>query len=202
MEDNYRLLCAYKRDLDVSARNQLIMRNQNLIHYVYNHFFWGYTVDEDTHQDMLSAGVVGLIDAINSFDVDRYETLSTYAVPYIRDRMAKVLTQDIPFSSFENEESDASMEEQIEGDYSRDDNRYSAYEFLSKVCTNSELDVIGVINRTCDEPYWSVNEIAKELHISASQVRHLYKSAVEKLNQPWVQWYLYNCKGVFADDKT
>lgn len=202
MNDNYSLLCAYKKNLDINARNQLILNNQNLIYYVYKHFFYGYNLDEDTHQDMLSAGVIGLIDAINSFDVDRYDTLSTYAVPYIRDRMSKILSPDIPFSQFENEESDASMEEQIEGDYLADEDRYEAYEFLSKICTDAELEVTGVINRTCDEPYWSVNEIAQELRLDSTQVRSLYKSAVEKLNQPWVQWYLYKVKGVFASDKT
>lgn len=197
---NFELLQLYKSQNNKEARNELVLKNQNLVYYVYNHFFSGYNLDESSKNDMISSGLIGLMEAIDAFDISRYNVLSTYAVPYIRDRMSRVLSPEICFSRYENEMSEATMEEQIPDTYQEDTDRYSVYQFLSKICTDEELDVTGIINRTCDEPYWSVNEIAKELNMSSERVRFLYKSAIEKLNQPWIQWYLYKIKGVYSND--
>jgi hypothetical protein len=54
-----------------------------------------------------------------------------------------------------------------------------------------------LLNRTCNEPYWSINSIAKKLHMTADEVRDAYESGMQYLSKPWVQWYLHKVKGVY-----
>jgi len=197
MDNNYELLIQYKETGDKKIRDEIVLNNMSLIHYVYNRFFSGYIVDPHTKQDIIQSGVLGLMTAIESFDINAYNVLSTYAVSYIRNRMSRSISRDIPFTEFENEESEIAMEDQIQGDYGIDEERYSTYEFLSTICTSNELSVIELLNRTCNEPYWSINSIAKKLHMTADEVRDAYESGMQYLSKPWVQWYLYKVKGVY-----
>lgn len=197
MDNNYELLIQYKETGDKKIRDEIVLNNMSLIHYVYNRFFSGYIVDAHTKQDVIQSGILGLMTAIESFDINAYNVLSTYAVSYIRNRMSRSIARDIPFTEFENEESETAMEDQIQGDYSIDEERYSTYEFLSSICTSNELSVIELLNRTCNEPYWSINSIAKKLHMTADEVRDAYESGMQYLSKPWVQWYLHKLKGVY-----
>lgn len=92
------------------------------------------------------------------------------------------------------------MEEQIEDTYVFDQKRMDTSDVLEKLLTPDEVMVLHVINRTSDEPPWSVNEIAKELKMSAKEVTDLYKSGLSKVSVPCVQWYLRKCKGVLDND--
>lgn len=60
---------------DQTARNMLIEHNMRLVAHVVKKY---QCQDYDT-EDLLSAGTIGLIKAVNTFDVDKGSRLATYA---------------------------------------------------------------------------------------------------------------------------
>lgn len=199
-QQNQELLKEYARTRDPEVRNRLVLNNMGLVHRCYQMYFSSRFPSEIDSEELVSAGVMGLIIAIDRFDADTYEVLSTYAFPYIRNQMNKLVNPEVAFSEFECEDADIPMEEQIEDHYESDQKQIDISRVVEKLLTPEEINVLHVINRTSDEPPWSVNEIAKELHMLAKEVTDLYKSGLTKLSVPCVQWYLRKCKGVLSDD--
>ena len=63
------------REGNKEARNLLIERNLRLVAYIVKK----YSVNEKNCDDLISIGTIGLIKAIDSFDVDKGIRLATYA---------------------------------------------------------------------------------------------------------------------------
>lgn len=199
-QKNQELLKEYARTKDLEIRNQIVLNNLGLVHRCYQMYFASRYPNESDCEELVSAGTMGLIIAIDRFDADTYAVLSTYAFPYIRNYMNRLVHPEVAFSEFECEDADIPMEEQIEDTYSFDQKQMDISTVVDKLLTPEEISVLHVINRTSDEPPWSVNEIAKELHMTAKEVTDLYKSGLTKISVPCVQWYLRKCKGVLSDD--
>ena len=199
-QKNLELLKEYAKTKNLDVRNQLVLNNVGLVHRCYQMYFASKYPNESDCEELISAGILGLLYAIERFDAESYTVLSTYAFPYIRNQMNKLVHPEIAFSEYECEDSEIPMEEQIEDTYVFDQKRVDTSDVLEKLLTPDEVMVLHVINRTSDEPPWSVNEIAKELGMSAKEVTDLYKSGLSKLSVPCVQWYLRKCKGVLDND--
>jgi RNA polymerase sigma-B factor len=60
------------------ARNTLIEMNMSLVHYAAKRFG-----RRDQFEDMVQVGMIGLIKAIDRFDLSRENEFATFAVPYI-----------------------------------------------------------------------------------------------------------------------
>lgn len=73
----------YKKRHDKNARKELICEFLPLVHYVFGRMsvYLPTVLDE---QDLVAAGVIGLISAVNDFDVSRDIEFTTFAVPRIR----------------------------------------------------------------------------------------------------------------------
>lgn len=199
-QKNLELLKEYAKTKNLDVRNQLVLNNVGLVHRCYQMYFASKYPNESDCEELISAGILGLLYAIERFDAESYTVLSTYAFPYIRNQMNKLVHPEIAFSEYECEDSEIPMEEQIEDTYVFDQKRMDTSDVLEKLLTPDEVMVLHVINRTSDEPPWSVNEIAKELKMSAKEVTDLYKSGLSKVSVPCVQWYLRKCKGVLDND--
>lgn len=199
-QKNLELLKEYAKTKNLDVMNQLVLNNVGLVHRCYQMYFASKYPNESDCEELISAGILGLLYAIERFDVESYTVLSTYAFPYIRNQMNKLVHPEIAFSEYECEDSEIPMEEQIEDTYVFDQKRMDTSDVLEKLLTPDEVMVLHVINRTSDEPPWSVNEIAKELKMSAKEVTDLYKSGLSKVSVPCVQWYLRKCKGVLDND--
>ena len=199
-QKNLELLKEYAKTKNLDVRNQIVLNNVGLVHRCYQMYFASKYPNESDCEELISAGILGLLYAIERFDVESYTVLSTYAFPYIRNQMNKLVHPEIAFSEYECEDSEIPMEEQIEDTYVFDQKRMDISDVLEKLLTPDEVMVLHVINRTSDEPPWSVNEIAKELKMSAKEVTDLYKSGLSKVSVPCVQWYLRKCKGVLDND--
>lgn len=199
-QKNLELLKEYAKTKNLDVRNQLVLNNVGLVHRCYQMYFASKYPNESDCEELISAGILGLLYAIERFDAESYTVLSTYAFPYIRNQMNKLVHPEIAFSEYECEDSEIPMEEQIEDTYVFDQKRMDTSDVLEKLLTPDEVTVLHVINRTSDEPPWSVNEIAKELKMSAKEVTDLYKSGLSKVSVPCVQWYLRKCKGVLDND--
>ena len=86
-EDVTEVWHAYKADLtDKALRNRLIERYLPLVRYNAEKV-WSKLPEGVDLNDLMSAGVFGLMDAIDAFDMDRGVKFETYCVPRIRGAM-------------------------------------------------------------------------------------------------------------------
>lgn len=199
-KENQELLQEYSRTRDPEIRNTILVNNLGLVHRCYQMYFASRYPSETDCNELVAAGTLGLLYAIERFDASTYTVLSTYAFPYIRNQMNKLIHPEMSFTDYECDDSDIPMEDQVVDEYEFDKHQSDISEVMEQLLTPEEIDVLHVINRTSDEPPWSVNEIAKELHMPAKEVTDLYKSGLTKLSVPCVQWYLRRCKGVLEND--
>lgn len=68
---------------DLAARDALLRENLSLVHHVARQLARG-LADEANLDELVSAGTMGLMSALESFDVARNLAFSTFAVPRIR----------------------------------------------------------------------------------------------------------------------
>jgi RNA polymerase sigma factor for flagellar operon FliA len=80
--DSRTLWAAYAAG-DVDARDALLRDNLSLVHHVARQLARGLAADADV-DELVSAGTMGLMSALESFDVGRGLAFSTFAVPRIR----------------------------------------------------------------------------------------------------------------------
>lgn len=73
----------YKKSNDPKLRESLILYYAPLVKYVAGRIASGLPKSVDV-QDLVSNGVIGLIDAIERFDIERYIKFETYAISRIR----------------------------------------------------------------------------------------------------------------------
>jgi RNA polymerase sigma factor for flagellar operon FliA len=77
------LWARYKEDADREARDRLILHYSPLVKYVASRML-ARLPDSVDHSDLVSYGVLGLIDALEKFDMGRGVKFETYAVPRVR----------------------------------------------------------------------------------------------------------------------
>lgn len=176
--DNELKLRKYAENRSASLRNEIAMDNQDLVWYVAKRF----TSSIATKEDFFQAGMVGLICAIEKFDVEKGTALSTYAVPYIQNEMRNLI--DNP-DYIEDREGFEPKDEYISNPL-----QMKLSQLYDALFTEEERNIMDVLLRTNDEPAFSVNDIAKLFNIPSSRVRELYASGIEKLTKPWVCWYI------------
>ena len=76
----------YKESGDLSARDQLIRSNLHLVKYVIGRIMARYQFQRESVsvEDLYSCGVLGLMEAVDGFDLSRGVQFVTYAIPRIR----------------------------------------------------------------------------------------------------------------------
>lgn len=82
-----RFFSAYKNV--VNARDKLLLSNQALVAYIAKHY-------RDTpipHEDLIGEGILGLLRAIERYDLSKDTRLSTYATWWIRHAITRALSQ-------------------------------------------------------------------------------------------------------------
>lgn len=73
----------YRDDADLAAREQLIVHYSPIVKFVASRLAAGLPSSVDT-SDLVSAGVFGLIDALERFDPERGAKFETFAIPRVR----------------------------------------------------------------------------------------------------------------------
>lgn len=180
---------------DLSARNLLVEYNLRLVAHIikkYNNF------DRDT-DDLISIGTIGLIKAINTYDIKKGNRLVTYASRCIENELLMMLRQERKcskeFSLYEPIGTDKEGNEinlldivEYEGkDIAEqvilEDNIKQLYESLEVLLDKRELEVLtlryGLFNRS---PY-TQREVSSQLGISRSYVSRIEKKALTKLKR-------------------
>ena len=140
-----------------AARNVLIEKNMRLV----AHIVKKYTSTERDYinEDLISVGTIGLIKAVDSFDIERNVRFATYAAKCIDNEILMLFRQD------KKKEREVSLNEPIgkdkEGNEIIEILKYRYGLFGAKECTQ--------------------NELADRLGISRSYVSRIEKKALGKL---------------------
>lgn len=113
----------YKKKNDRSARGELICEFVPLVHYVFGRMsiYLPRILDD---QDLIAAGMIGLISAVNDFDITRGIEFTTFAVPRIRGAILDELREHdwVPRTARRRAaELDAAMNKSRENQYSEAD---------------------------------------------------------------------------------
>ena len=178
---------------DQEARNVLIERNMRLVAHVVKKYQY---TDYD-NEDLLSVGTIGLIKAVNTFNVDRGSRLATYAAKCVENEILMLLRAHKKYSrevslfepiGVDKDGETVSLVDVIEMDNKeileslivRQDVKelYKAFEVCLK---DSEKTVIGMRYGLFGGKEYTQREIADMLGISRSYVSRIEKKAVEKL---------------------
>jgi RNA polymerase sigma factor FliA len=111
---------AYQVGGDEIARQRLLARHLPLVHHVARQVMRTLTVDIEI-DDLVSAGSMGLINAIDSFDRSRGLAFSTYAAPRIRGAILDDLrrSDSVPRSIRRKQRQLAGAEEALSGKLDR-----------------------------------------------------------------------------------
>ena len=77
--ENEQLLAAYARTRSAATLDEVVRRNQNLLHHILKRFSYA----SEPYEDMLQVANLGLIKAAQRFDGDRGVRFSTYATAVV-----------------------------------------------------------------------------------------------------------------------
>lgn len=178
---------------DIAARNILVEYNLRLV----AHIVKKYQTGNRSTEDLISIGTIGLIKAINTYDIDKGSKLVTYASRCIENELLMRLRQE------RKEAREISLYEPIGTD--REGNEISLMDVirideenvLASVITSESLRSVGDIFEDVldpreqqvialryglyDDRVLTQKEISNRLHISRSYVSRIEKKALLKL---------------------
>ncbi len=86
--DSLHLLQQYQNNNNTSIRNQIMELNFGLVKKEAYHWI---NQCNETYEDLLQVGSIGLIRAIERFDVEKGNAFSSFAIPYIRGEIQHYL---------------------------------------------------------------------------------------------------------------
>lgn len=184
------------KDGDIKARNKLVEHNLRLVAHIIKKYY----ATQTDHDDLVSIGTIGLIKAINTFDIDKNIKLSSYASRCIENEIL------MHFRSNRKSSQDVSLNEAIDTD--KDGNPLTLIDILAidenfadeldiKMKSgklyeylNSELDerermvIIKRYGLDGREPL-TQREVSKLLGISRSYISRIEKKALLLLRKKY-----------------
>ena len=180
---------------DQTARNMLIEHNMRLVAHVVKKY---QCQDYDT-EDLLSAGTIGLIKAVNTFDVDKGSRLATYAARCVENEIlmllragkkrAKEVSLFEPISTDKDGET-VSLVDVIEMENPKtidqlilDQDIKELYQAFDQKLTENEKQVISMRYGLFKGKEHTQREVAGVLGISRSYVSRIEKKAIGKLRE-------------------
>ena len=180
---------------DQTARNMLIEHNMRLVAHVVKKY---QCQDYDT-EDLLSAGTIGLIKAVNTFDVDKGSRLATYAARCVENEIlmllragkkrAKEVSLFEPIGTDKGGET-VSLVDVIEMENPKtidqlilDQDIKELYQAFDQKLTENEKQVISMRYGLFKGKEHTQREVAGVLGISRSYVSRIEKKAIGKLRE-------------------
>lgn len=180
---------------DLEARNILVEYNLRLVAHIvkkYNNF------ERDT-DDLISIGTIGLIKAINTYDLEKGSRLVTYASRCIENELLMMLRQERKcsreFSLYEpigtdKEGNEINLLDIVEYDDKEisdhiilEDTILQLYNAIQKVLDPRELEVLSLRYGLFGNGAKTQREVAASLQISRSYVSRIEKKALLKLRR-------------------
>lgn len=187
---------------DKNAREELILHNLKLVLNIVKLY------KVDNTEDLISIGTVGLIKAIDTFDVDKGYTFATYSVVCIRNEILMFLRDkknkeiDISLDNIINNEENSSdslkVADKLKDDFCftedlEEQELYNAIRESFSILTDIERKIVQMSFGFYDENPMIQKEVAKELKISRSSVSRIEKRARLKIEKYIENRGLFEC---------
>ena len=194
-EEELKYLTKFKEDQDEYAKEVLIERNMRLV----AHIAKKYNNSSDDQDDLISIGTIGLIKAIETYNIEKGTRLATYASKCIENEIlmnirtnkknkVQVSLQD-PIG-MDKEGNEISLIDVLgtDIDYILEQVELKVqisklYEQLDKILTKREKEIILLRYGLTTCGYKTQREIAEKLQISRSYVSRIEKRALKKLQK-------------------
>jgi len=181
---------------DVSARNKLVEHNLRLVAHIIKKY---YSTQTD-HDDLVSIGTIGLIKAINTFDVDKNIKLSSYASRCIENeilmyfRYSKKTAQDVSLNETIDTDKDGnpltlidvlSFETNYADDIDLKVKSSKLSEYIKSELDDREKKVIILRYGLSGKEPMTQREVAQEMGISRSYISRIEKKALSSLRKKY-----------------
>ena len=188
------LLQKMKQNGDLDARNELIEHNLRLVSHIIKKYYSNY----DEQEDLISIGTIGLIKAIDSFDVDKGIRLATYAARCVENeilmhyRGRKKDNNLISVSEPIDTDSEGnpltlidiiSVDDTICDDIDLKNKSRQLYSYIEAMESERDRQIIILRYGLYNKNEMTQNEIAKALGISRSYVSRIEKRVIEELRE-------------------
>lgn len=177
---------------DENARQELILHNLRLV----SHIVRKYYASSKNQEDLVSVGVIGLVKAVDSFQIANGARFATYATKCIQNeilmyfRSQKKLSAEISLNETIDIDKDGnpltyidviSCDESITGEIERKISSQKALRFVNTLLDERERQIITMRYGLGDKEPMTQREVALLLGISRSYVSRIEKTALEKL---------------------
>lgn len=177
---------------DIKARNILVEHNLRLVAHIIKKYY-AVNVDQD---DLVSIGTIGLIKAINTFDMDKNIKLSSYASRCIENeilmhfRNLKKSSQNVSLEDAVDIDKDGntlklmdllSIDDDFADNLDKKLNLQKINKYLTETLTKRELQIINMRYGLNGSKPLTQREVSSIMNISRSYVSRIEKKALEKL---------------------
>ncbi|MCH5304188.1 MAG: RNA polymerase sporulation sigma factor SigK [Ruminococcus sp.] len=183
-------------DGDIDARNKLVEHNLRLVAHIIKKYY----SSQNDQDDLVSIGTIGLIKAINTFDINKNIKLSSYASRCIENeilmhfRNIKKTSQDISLNEAIDTDKDGNPLSLIDV-LSTDDNILESlntklnvskiYQYISSELDEREQQVIVLRYGLNGEDPITQREVAKILGVSRSYISRIETKALKTLRRKY-----------------
>ena len=188
------LLQKMKQNSNPDARNELIEHNLRLVSHIIKKYYSNY----DEQEDLISIGTIGLIKAIDSFDVDKGIRLATYAARCVeneilmhyrgRKKDGNIISVSEPIDT-DSEGNPLtlidiiSVDDTICDDIDLKNKSRQLYNYIEAMESERDKQIIILRYGLYNQKELTQNEIAKALGISRSYVSRIEKRVIEDLRE-------------------
>ena len=193
-EDKEKEYLLKSKDGDIKARNILVEHNLRLVAHIIKKYY-AVNVDQD---DLVSIGTIGLIKAINTFDMDKNIKLSSYASMCIENeilmhfRNLKKSSQNVSLEDAVDIDKDGntlklmdllSIDDDFADNLDKKLNLQKINKYLTETLTKRELQIINLRYGLNGSKPLTQREVSSIMNISRSYVSRIEKKALEKLKE-------------------
>lgn len=191
-EEKEKVYLLKSKNGDIKARNILVEHNLRLVAHIIKKYY-AVNVDQD---DLVSIGTIGLIKAINTFDMDKNIKLSSYASRCIENeilmhfRNLKKSSQNVSLEDAVDIDKDGntlklmdllSIDDDFADNLDKKLNLQKINKYLTETLTKRELQIINLRYGLNGSKPLTQREVSSIMNISRSYVSRIEKKALEKL---------------------
>lgn len=183
---------------DINARNTLVEHNLRLVAHIIKKYYQ----NASGQDDLVSIGTIGLIKAINTYDINKNIKLSSYASRCIENeilmyfRNLRKSAQDVSLNDTIDTDKDGNPltlmdiladDRNIDDDIDTRMNLQVLRRYIDSELTPREREIIIYRYGLTGKAPQPQRELAKRLNISRSYISRIEKKALEKLRARYEQ---------------
>lgn len=149
-QETVNLLKLYKESKDYSYRDRIVELNMNLLTSEAKKIYKDYAYTGVTEDDLISAGSLGLMRAVENFDMEKGTSFSSYAIPCIHDYMMETVTKfnDHSKNFYVTRKSILEEQEKLKKKLGRMPTEEEIAKSLGNISTSKVSDILSNLNPT------------------------------------------------------